>query len=194
MLIGVDVYPLIAGNNGYQVEQQAWLQVARVEYLAKDVLVLAYRPVTFHSQAISDLQVIVPQMIQTQNGFLHGDASLGLPPPSSDVQLLLMRANSDYQPIIAALQALLGKPDGPTDPVQVNIILAHDYSYAILMAQVASLEQQQAETIAQHLIVLRVLLKVVLILTLLIYYFMALRPLFTQLEAVDERLHREETT
>ena len=31
MLIGVDLYPLLSGNDGYTIEQQAWLQVARDE-------------------------------------------------------------------------------------------------------------------------------------------------------------------
>ena len=187
ILIGVDIYPLLTGNNGYQIEQQAWLQVARDEYLAKDVLILAYRPVTFHSQAISDLQVIVPQMIQAQNGFLHGDSSLGLPVPSDEVQQLLVRANDDYQPIITALSIILKSPDAPPDPIQVNIVLNHDYSYAILMAQIATLVQQQAEATALHLIVIKVGLKSTLILVLLIYYFISIHPLFAQAEADEQQ-------
>ncbi len=186
LLIGLDVYPLFTGNDGYVIEQQAWLQIARDEFLAKDVLILEYRGTSYHSQAISDLQVILPQFQQTQNGFVHGDASLGLPAPGDDVERLLVRASDDYLPMITALQAMLKKPDGPVDPVQVNIVMAHEYSYSLVMAQVAIIEQQQAEATTVHLMIIKVILKSLFILVIGAHFVSIGKPILDRLVLQEE--------
>lgn len=186
MLIGLDIYPLLIGNDSYVIEQQSWLQVARDEFLAKDVLILAYRPASFHSQAISDFQVVLPQMEQAQNGLMKGDSSLGLPAPTDDVKRLLVRANDDYLAITTALHTILKTPDNPVDPTQVNIIMAHEYSYSVIMAQVAILEQQQAEATTFHLIVIKVVLKAILILVIGSHFVSIGKPILDQLVIQEE--------
>jgi hypothetical protein len=181
MLIGFDLLPIISGNDELVIEQQAWLQVARDEYLAKDVLILAYRPTTYHSQVISDLQVILPQMEQAQAGFLKGDASLGLPPASDDIKRALSRMDNDYLPLVAALKAILEHPDGPVDPTQVNIILLHDYPYSIAMAQLALLLQQQAEATTQHLLIIKIVIKTLLILVIAGHYLLVGRKILAKM-------------
>ncbi len=186
MLVGLDIYPLLAGNDAYIIEQQAWLQVARDEFVAKDVLILAYRPASYHSQAISDLQVVLPQLEQTQTGLTKGDSALGLPVPTDDIARQLARAQDDYLAITTALHAILKTPDAPVDPTQVNIIMAHEYSYSLAMAQVALLEQQQAEATMLHLIVIKVTLKTLLLLVISTHFLSVGRAVLNKQVELEE--------
>jgi len=197
-LIGFDIYPLTTGNDALIVEQQAWLQVVRDEYLAKSVLILAYRPVSSHSQAISNLQVILPGFQQTQSGLLNGDTLLGLPSnPSDDVKRILQQAQSDYVPLVAALKVILAHPDGPVDPTEVDIVLLHDYPYSITMAGLATLLQQQAEAVNLHLIIIKLILKTSLIAIIVGYHFLSGRRMFDKLveiEMTEEQAERHQKT
>ncbi|HLZ64374.1 MAG TPA: hypothetical protein VKR06_46180 [Ktedonosporobacter sp.] len=188
MLIGFDLYPFITSNDDLVIEQQAWLQVARDEYLAKDTLILAYRPATYHSQAVSDLQTILPGLQQTQNGLLKGDASLGLPDnPSDEVKQLLQRAQSDYVPLVTALKVILAHPDGPVDPIQINIVMMHEYPYSITMAQLAILIQQQAEATNLHILIIKIVIKTLLILVIAGHYLIIGRKVLDKLAVLDSQ-------
>src|SRR5439155_16515450 len=124
ILVGFDVYPSLSGNDPLVVQNQVLLQLVRAQYLAKDALILKYEPATYHVQAISDLQTILPTMEQTQVGLSKGDSSLGLPNnPSDDVKRALVRAQTDYTALIAAFKVILANPDSPIDPIELNIIL-----------------------------------------------------------------------
>lgn len=153
-----DCLPLLPGNNDLVVVQQANYQLARDEFIAKDVLTLAYRPATYHSQAIGELQTILPQFEQVQVGLLSGNAALGLPGnPPDNVRLALLATQSDYTAITTATSHLLAHPDSASpDPIQVEIILQHERLYIGEMYQVITLLQQNAEASTAQLVLLEV--------------------------------------
>jgi len=193
MLIGFDLYPVVSGNDELVIEQQAWLQVVRNEYLAKDILILAYRPATYHSQAVSDLQVILPGLQQTQTGLLKGDASLGLPNnPSDEVRQILQRAQSDYVPLVAALKVILAHSDGPVDPIQLNIVMMHEYPYSVTMAQLAILIQQQAEATNLHLLIIKISIKTLLLVVISAHYLFSGRKAFNRLVEIEEEAQKKQ--
>lgn len=146
-LVIFEILPLLSGYDDLIVMQQANFQLARNEFISKDVMVLAYRPISYHSQAINELQTVLPQFQQVQVGLLHGDASLGLPgnPPDS-VRVALAVSQTDYLAIVTAVQHLLAHPDvSNPDPIQVEIVLQHERLYVNNMYQVITLLQQDAE-------------------------------------------------
>lgn len=146
-LVIFDCFPLLPGNDNVVIIQQANLQLARDEFISKDVLTLAYRPATYHSQAVSELQTILPQFQQVQAGLLSGNAALGLPGnPPDNVRVALLATQSDYTAITTATSHLLAHPDSASpDPIQVEIILQHERLYIGEMYQVITLLQQNAE-------------------------------------------------
>lgn len=146
-LVIFEILPLLSGYDDLIVMQQANFQLARDEFIAKDVMILAYRPAAYHYQAVNELQTILPQFQRVQVGLLQGDASLGLPgkPPDS-VRAALLVSQSDYLAIATAVQHLLMHPDSENpDMIQVEIILQHERLYTSNMYQVITLLQQDAE-------------------------------------------------
>ncbi len=153
----LNILPLLSGQDDLIIMQQANFQLARDEFMAKDVLSLAYRPVSFHSQAINELQTILPQFQQVQVGLLHGDVSLGLPnnPPDS-VRAALQVSQSDYIAIVTSVNRLLAHSDTSNpDPIQVAIVLQHERLYVNEMYQVITLLQQDAEARKVQLIFIK---------------------------------------
>lgn len=156
-LVVLEILPLLSGQDDLIVMQQANFQLARDEFMAKDVLSLAYRPASFHSQAINELQTILPQFQRVQVGLLHGDVSLGLPgdPPDS-VRAALLVSQTDYIAIVTAVNHLLADPDASNpDMIQVEIVLQHERLYTSEMYQVITLLQQDAEARKVQLIFIK---------------------------------------
>jgi len=148
---------LFPSNDDIVVMQQANFQLARDEFLSKDVMVLAYRPLSYHSQAINELQTVLPQFQQVQTGLLQGNAVLGLPSnPPDNVKAALLASQSDYLAITTAVQHLLAHPDATTpDMIQVEIVLQHERFYVGEMYQVVTLLQQNAEARKTQLIFIK---------------------------------------
>lgn len=156
-LVMLNILPLLSGSDDLIVMQQANFQLARDEFISKDVMVLAYRPMTYHSQAINELQTVLPMFEQVQVGLLKGDASLDLPgnPPDS-VRTALAVSQSDYLAIATAVNRLLTHPDASTpDMIQVEIVLQHERLYVNEMYQVITLLQQDAEARKVQLIFIK---------------------------------------
>jgi hypothetical protein len=156
-LVLFEILPLLSGYDDLIVMQQANFQLARDEFMAKDVMILAYRPAAYHYQAINELQTILPQFQRVQVGLLQGDASLGLPgkPPDS-VRAALLVTQSDYLAIATAVQRLLMYPDSENpDMIQVEIVLQHERLYTTNMYQVITLLQQDAEARKVQLIFIK---------------------------------------
>lgn len=146
-LVTLNILPLFPSSDDLVIMQQANFQLARDEFIAKDVMVLAYRPLSYHSQAVSELQTVLPQFQMVQVGLLQGNVSLSLPgkPPDS-VKVALLASQSDYLAIVTAVNHLLAHPDATNpDPIQVEIVLQHERLYVGEMYQVISLLQQDAE-------------------------------------------------
>jgi len=193
VLIGFNIIPATASNDDLVIQQHVDLQLTLSEFLAKDVLILAYRPLQYHSQAVSELQTVLPVFQQAQGGILHGDASLGLPPnPPSDVQQSLLTAQPDYTAIVAAIKAILANPDGQPDPIQINIVMQHESHYTTTMYQASVLLQQHAEATKIQLIVIRCAITGLMVLIVGLNYAFVTRPVYNKL-ARDEK-ERELTT
>lgn len=155
-LIVFEIFPTTTGNDDFIVMQQANFQLARNEFIAKDVLILEYKPAN-RSQAIGELQTVMPSFQQVQKGLLNGDITLGLPAnPPDNVQAALALTQSDYLAIVTAVNHLISQPDSNPDPVQVNIVLQHERFYVTEMYQVISLLQQDAEARRDQLIIIKV--------------------------------------
>jgi hypothetical protein len=171
-----EVIPLTNGNNDSIIQEQVDFQLARAEFLTKDVFALAYRPISGRAQATGELQIQLPAFQHTQAGLMNGDPTLGLPNnPSSGVKAALMDAQPDYLQIVTAIQIILGRPDSNPDPIQVNIVAGRERPYIASMYTVVTLLQQEAQTRVIQLLVLKMtLLGLVVILVLLKYL------LFTQ--------------
>lgn len=187
------VIPLVAGNDDLAIINQANLQVARVEYFAQAVQVLAYRPLTFHSEAVSGMEVNLPILQQTQNGLLKGDTTLGLPNnPPDDVHILLVNMQPDYSAMVAALKAILANPDKQPDPLQVDIIMQHTQPYAIGLYQVVQAMTKHAEQRKILFFIIDIVLVVLVLLDVGGGYLFLIRPVLK--EVSDELIPAQATS
>jgi len=196
VMVGLEILPITNGNDDPVIQRQADLQLTRSIFLSRDVLVLAYRPITFRSQAVSDLQTILPVFQQVQAGLIVGDVSLGLPGnPPDNVRIALGTANSDYQQMVTALKSLLANADSPTgpDPVQVNIVLLHDRPYITAMYQAITLIQQNADARKIQLLIIKIFFIVGIVVLVMLKYLLFTRPAVSKmvLEEEAELLSRE---
>lgn len=177
-----EALPLTNGNNDLVVLQQATLQLARDEFLVKNVYALAYRPASARAQAIGELQIQLPAFEKTQAGLMYGDPSLGLPDnPSSGVKTALLSANSDYLAIDAAVKVILAHPDSAPDPTQVNIVAMHERPYIAEMYPVVVLLQQEAQTRAIQLLVLKMALIGLVVIAILLKYLLFTQPVIRKM-------------
>ncbi len=181
VLAAFEIFPALSGNDDLIVTQQANLQLARNEFIAKDVLILAYRPITNHSQAINELQTILPMLQQVQAGLRNGDSTLGLPAnPPDNVKIALTATQSDYLSITIALKNILLHPDSTTvDPVQLSIILQHERSYTTSMYQVVLLLQGNAEAQKIQLLIIKISLAGAVGLVVILKYLLLTREVVT---------------
>lgn len=156
-LFVLDILPLFSSYDDLVIMQQANFQLARDEFISKDVMVLTYRPISYHSQAVNELQTVLPLFQQVQVGLLKGDSLLNLPgnPPVS-VRVALLASQSDYLAITTAVQHLLAHSDSThPDAIQVEIVLQHERTYIQEMYQVIALLQQDAEARKTQLIFIK---------------------------------------
>jgi hypothetical protein len=127
---------------------QSSMQRARVERIAKNALILARQPTKDEaSQAINEMQLVLPIWQQVQTGLQAGDSSLGLPGRvPANIQLLMIQAQPDYISILtAAKKVLAGRVQSP-DPIQAQIILDHERGYYLIMSQVSQLWQDHIDS------------------------------------------------
>lgn len=178
------IIPLTAGNDDLAIINQANLQVARVEYFAQAVQTLAYRPLTFHSEAVSGMEVNLPVLQQTQNGLMKGDSSLGLPSnPPDDVRMLLTNMQPDYSATVTALKAILTNPDKPPDPLQVDIVMRHTQPYAVGLYQVVLALSKHAEERKILFFVIEIILLVLVLLDVGGGYLFLIRPVLKEVSS-----------
>jgi hypothetical protein len=127
----------VAFGSSSNVMFQAGAQRMRVERVAKDVLILAYRPTGLtQAQAMSEIEDTLPAWQEVQTGLTTGDSALNLPEhPPSDINALMQLSQIDYVPIVVALSSIVKHPT-PIDPVQVQIVLSHENNYLNTMSRV----------------------------------------------------------
>lgn len=181
-----EALPIMSGNNDLIICQQANYQLARVEFIIKDVYSLEYRGDAVRAQAVGELQIVEPQFVHVQNGLLNGDPALGLPPnPSASVKESLASAQSDFLAIDTALKVILKSPDKPPDPLQVSIIAIHERPYLTAMVPVATSLQQEAQTHVYQLMFLKMGLIALVFLIILLKF-----TLFTN-RVIAEKIKEE---
>lgn len=125
-------------GNGSRIIVSALSQRMRVERLTKNALLLSSPTTTplQRSTAVSEMQNTLPVWGQVQAGLLNGDESLGLPVSvPTDIAYEVTLANADFIPLHTAFTAIAAKPNA-ISPVQLQIILAHEYLYFVGMSQV----------------------------------------------------------
>ena len=166
--------------------KQTYLQLARHEFLVATVYKLVYRGESVRAQAISDLQIQLPQYEQVQVGLLKGNPALGLvgSPPDA-VRGQLSAAQGDYLAIDTAIKTMLAHPDSNPDPLQVTIVSQHDRAYLSTMYGVMVLEEQDMQEHQAQLIIIRLSLIVLVAILIIVKY-----TVFTQ--KVVKRLVEEE--
>lgn len=136
--IGFGVFPLMP-NDTLDVIRLIARQRTLEQLIAKDTLILAYRPTDDHVQAISELQNTLPAWEKVELGLQNGDASLGISPNlPGNIKLLLLQAQSDFTGIDASAHYILAHPD-PVDQTQLSIVLQHERAYSVTMFQVNTL-------------------------------------------------------
>lgn len=186
------IIPLMVGNDDLAILNQANLQVARVEFFAQAIQVLAYRPLTFHSEAVSGMEVNLPVLQQTQNGLLKGDTSLGLPSnPPDDVHQLLLNMQPDYSAVVSALKAILANPDKPPDPIQVDIVMQHTQPYAVGLYQAVLALTKHAEERKILFFVIDIVLAVLIFLDIGGGYVFLIRPVLRDVMQTTEGVKHE---
>lgn len=133
----------VLGGSGTSIMYRAGLQRDLTERITKDVLTLAYRPITEHPQAINELQNTLPAWEHGQHALQTGDPALALPrhPPDTILQLMIS-SQPDFAAIDTAARQIIAHPDKPVDPVEVDIIVAHERDYFLTLAQVNTAWQQ----------------------------------------------------
>lgn len=147
--LAFDALPLVP-NNALSTISAIDLQRTLGERIAKDVLILSYRPTSEHVQAVAELQSMLPYWEKVQNGLTGGDESLGisdhLPP---DIRLLLVQAQTDYVEMDQAAHTIVAHPSQAVDPIELSIVLQHEPNYFLTMLHVAMLEQQHIQSATQ---------------------------------------------
>lgn len=142
----------VFGGSETSIMNQAGLQRTRAQAIAKDVLILAYRPTLEHPQAISELQAVLPRFEQTQTALQSGDASLQLPQHvPDDILLPLSASSSDYIALDTAARLIASHPDAPVDPVEMSIVLSHVTMYSQEMTAVVAAWQTRIDGAFLHL-------------------------------------------
>lgn len=136
VLMGVEIVPLGAGNDAVYFKQ-ATLQRTLCEVFVQSTFVLAYRPVAERTQALSDVQFVLPLFGQEQ-AILSSNKN-------AEVNRHVQAAQSEYQIMSGAAQALTTNPGKAVDPVLVNTIVSHAHSCVSQMDGIVLALQNQME-------------------------------------------------
>jgi len=180
-----EAIPVTNGNNDLVVLSQANLQLARTEFIVKNVYALAYRPATGRALAVGELQIQLPAFQKVQAGLMNGDDSLGLPSnPSNGVKIALLSAQSDYLALATAVKIILSHPDSVPDLAQVNIVAGRERPYISEMYPVVVLLQQEAQTRIIQLLVLKMTLIALVVILVLLKYLLFTKPVIKKM--IDE--------
>lgn len=158
------------------VLDNAELQRTRVERIAKDVLILAYRPTSEHVQAISELQITQLMWSQEQS-FLTNTHN-------ADLQQLMMQTQPDYMSVSVALNIILAHTDKKIDPIQLNIILMHERPYLLSINLVVNWLQKAINDQLFWLFLIESGLAFGVLILIICKEFLVVRPLLPKKEII----------
>ena len=140
----------VLGGSASSIMLQCSVQRTRIEAAAKDVLIL--QSSQEHTQAISELQNLLPIWEHTQAGLINGDSLLQLPKNvPSNIVVLMSIAQPDYQSIDAALHVIVAHPDKQIDPIEAQIVLDHEHPYVLAMTQVVNAWKLRIDDAFMHI-------------------------------------------
>jgi hypothetical protein len=132
LIIGYETTLMVNSNRAYvYVSAQEWVS----QRIAKDALVLQYGGVDDRTQAINELQNMLPYFEANHKQITGSNQP-------DTIETLIHASNVDYTDIDTAARKLLDAPDKPVDPVQVRIILDHERSYFLAYTQISALVLQ----------------------------------------------------
>lgn len=158
------------------VMMQVAAQRMRVERMTKDALMLADSPTVLQrAQATSEIQDTFAPWQVIQTGLVYGDsdAAIGLPQhPPADIAIAVSQSNADYVPIVVALKNIAAHPQH-VDPVQLQIVLSHEYPYFTAMSQVTTLWEQHIDGVFHQLFWIETALIVIIFVLVLISFFLS---------------------
>lgn len=174
----LEVFPLFPSNNDTTINEQSTLQLARAEFIVKDIFTLAYRPTSYHAQALSEIQIELPQFQEVQQGLLHGDSVLNLPSTQPDnVLTALNAAQTSYLTFVTAVKTIIANPDKTPDPVELEIVAQQERPYVSEMAIVIEVLNQNTQSRLVQLIVLKMFIYAAIFVTISIKYFLFTQPM-----------------
>ncbi len=180
LLVGFFSLPVLHVNSTTIIDQ-AGLQRSRIERMTKDALLIAntLSPISY-TQAVSELQVSLPLWEATERGLQVGDIALGLPVHvPSDVLLLVIQAQPDYNAIDTALRKILAGSASIANNdmllIQTQIVLDHEAKYYYLIGQINTVWKQRIYTIQDQLYYLELTLIGVVICLVLIGFIGMMR-------------------
>jgi hypothetical protein len=171
LLVGAQLLPLI--YNVPSLVVQTTLQGTRAQRIAKDALVLEYRPAGEHAQAINEIQNSLP-IWEAQQTYL---STL----QSSAVQTLMAQAQPDYLAIDTAARNLLAHTN---DTTQTNIIVQHERNYTLVMNQLSQLIQDRIQEFKVDVIIIQCVITVLELATV-VGLFLLTRQSTVQKEAAS---------
>jgi hypothetical protein len=123
--------------NGSAIIEQTALQSMRAQRMAKDALIMTYRPVIEHAQALSEIQNTLP-LWENEQAVLN--ATVGL-----DSRPLFTQTQPDFTSMDTALTVIVAHAQAPIDRIQVQIVLDHEQEYTQTMNQLSVLRQQHIQ-------------------------------------------------
>ncbi|GCE14839.1 type IV pili methyl-accepting chemotaxis transducer N-terminal domain-containing protein [Tengunoibacter tsumagoiensis] len=173
LLIGFEWIPNLSGGDAHYINE-AGLQRARSQMLASATYILAYRPLPEHAQAMHDLQTIL-SVFEHEQSTLQGN-------PASDVQDQLLQANSDYLPLVTALQDIVAHPQRAINLLEVNIIALHERGYLVSMNALVLILPRHLEERNIQLFVIQIILEILF----LFMFFLAMTTFFWEIGRYGE--------
>lgn len=183
LILGAFQTAWVLAGSETSIMLQCGLQRTRAQAIAKDVLILSYRPGDEHAQAVSEIQATLPRFEQAERGLLVGDASLQLPSHvPGDIAQVMVGAAPDYVAMDIALRSIIAHTDAPIDLIQRDIVLAHIDGYSTTMMQVETLWQQHIDNGFLFLFWIESALTGILVLLVIAKYFFGVRQLLRIIE------------
>lgn len=124
---------LLMNNNrtSATISSQEWIS----QRIAKDALLLQYGNTDDKTQAVNELQTMLPR-------FETNHAQIVASSQPDTIQTLIRASTVDYTDMDIAAKKLLASSEQSVDPVQVRIILDHERAYFLAYTQIGALVQQ----------------------------------------------------
>lgn len=179
LIIAYETTLLVSSNpTARYISAQQWVS----QRIAKDVLLLQYGSVDDRTQAINELQNMLPY-------FESNQAHIVASPQPDAITTLIRSATVDFTDMDTAAKKLLDAPaDKPADPIQVRIILDHERSYFLAYSQINTLVQQNNASYLIFIFSIIIGAKIVLIVTnSILLYLLEKKVIVSQQETSNHK-------